>query len=349
VEKMVEVLDAYCREVVRECAGASLVVTDGYLDAGVELAAREEGRELHTLSMMGLFGPLEVALRRRAAADEHEADLLARGAVVALRDWVNYNSPRLQSVAVQLGLETWRQLHRKPPTCLGLVARCSPVDPVEIARSRAFAADLSRDVVNIYQQMPVDDLEDNTLLQSFRFVQWRVARISRMLAEELEAKGDVEGALKQTRQADELDSLNLTLNRLQRRTTTRITDRKGRLLAAREGLRLGLSRADFSLARSYAQQVLLSDPDDTAANFAMGMEHLQSENFAEAEVYLRKCLVHSPNEPAALNNLALAEIRMGHLEDAEAHARQALKLLPDSVEVQETLRSIEKIRSESKR
>ena len=50
-----------------------------------------------------------------------------------------------------------------------------------------------------------------------------------------------------------------------------VGQQKGMRLTPREGLRIGLERADFRLARTFAQQVLLSDPENTRANFAMGM------------------------------------------------------------------------------
>ena len=108
----------------------------------------------------------------------------------------------------------------------------------------------------------------------------------------------------------------------------------------REGLVIGLARADFTLASQFAQPILRSDPDDPRANFAVGMKHYLDEQYARAEYHLVRCLKRRPNEPAVLNNLAMAQLKLDKLDDAEANARKALSIIPTSQEIQRTLNSV---------
>lgn len=82
------------------------------------------------------------------------------------------------------------------------------------------------------------------------------------------------------------------------------------------------------MARTYAQQVLVSNPDDSAANFAIGMGYFVEEQYGRAEIYLRRSLASRPDEPAALNNLAIALMRQGRYAEAETNALHALRVMP---------------------
>ena len=108
-----------------------------------------------------------------------------------------------------------------------------------------------------------------------------------------------------------------------------------------------MDRADFQMAEMFARQVLVSDPDDLAANFALGMAYLGNEQYGRAEQYLRKCLEQKPDEWAILNNLAVVQLRQGHLDEAEDNARHALKSNPNSREAQRTLESVLKAKAEA--
>jgi Flp pilus assembly protein TadD len=125
-----------------------------------------------------------------------------------------------------------------------------------------------------------------------------------------------------------------------------IGTQRGMRLTPREGLNLGLKRADFKLARSYARQVLASDDTDLAANFALGMGYFTEKQYGRAETHLKKCLVKAPQEPAVLNNLAIVLLRLERFDEAETNAVKALDLLPDSPEIKTTLRHIRTARSE---
>ena len=96
------------------------------------------------------------------------------------------------------------------------------------------------------------------------------------------------------------------------------------------------------MARRYALPVLKEDPDEPNANFAVGMSYYVEEQFAKAEEYLTKVLKRKPNEGAVYNNIALIQLRTGRLEEARANVTKALKLFPDSPEIKDTARQVEK-------
>ena len=131
-------------------------------------------------------------------------------------------------------------------------------------------------------------------------------------------------AEKEEKFGTELDEANSALSRMRQKTGNLAVWETGRLMP-REGLRLGLGRLDFVMARHYAQKVLQTDPDYTPANFAMGMSFLKEEQYNKAASYLRKCVEKNPDDIAAWNNLAVVYQRQGALDEALAAAERALE------------------------
>ena len=117
-------------------------------------------------------------------------------------------------------------------------------------------------------------------------------------------------------------------------------------LTPREGLKLGLDRADFRMAEMFARQVLVSDPDDANANFALGMYYFGREQYVRAEAHFQRSLMAQPENPAILNNLAVAQLRLGRLDDAEKNARHALRVRPNGPETKRALENILKAKSD---
>jgi Flp pilus assembly protein TadD len=120
-------------------------------------------------------------------------------------------------------------------------------------------------------------------------------------------------------------------------------------LTAREGLKLGLDRADFRLAREYAKFVLATNPDDVLANFALGMAALFEKRYDSAEVHFKRCLMRDGDEPAILNNLAIVYFKMGRYAEAETNALKAVELLPRSARVKKPLEDIREARKKSEK
>ena len=91
------------------------------------------------------------------------------------------------------------------------------------------------------------------------------------------------------------------------------------------------------MARLYASRILRANPQDSSANFAVGMSYFIEEKYNRAEAYLKRSLEARPGEPAALNNLAVVQAKLGRLREAEANAVAAHVKFPDSREVNSTL------------
>ncbi|MBR1920610.1 MAG: tetratricopeptide repeat protein, partial [Kiritimatiellae bacterium] len=175
---------------------------------------------------------------------------------------------------------------------------------------------------------------------AFVYAQWRLAVLARHRANAADARGEKELALEETSLADALDAKNGALGRI-RSTMAWASRRRLERMTPFEGLRLGLSRADFALARSFARQVLAVSPDDPEANFAIGMDYFLQKQYSRAEVYLTRVLSRRRDDPAVLNNLAQCRLRQGDFDGALPYAKRAIAVLPDSPEVKRTLEHIE--------
>ena len=175
----------------------------------------------------------------------------------------------------------------------------------------------------------------------FLFMQWRLARLARHRAERFDHEGLTDRSLEEIRISDTLDTKNDSL-KLILEGMSRLRELTMRQMTPREGLQFALVRADFTLARKYAEPILDADPDDPNANFGMGMSYFMQEQFGRAEEYLMRCLKKNANEPAVWNNIAVLQLRTGRLDEAMKNAKKALSLIPDSAEVKDTVRQIEK-------
>ena len=338
--RMTEMLDEYLQMTAEECADVKTLFTDGALDAGMELAAFMQGRTLKTLSMMSSGAPRDIYLRRRAAMDEEDGLTLGSGAAEAMRTWVRHKPQRMKDCAIQLGFELWRHDKLPMPVCGGFVAYPSGnIAKDAAARGVTAATNLAHRIVALYDEGEPMSTDDFGLKQRFLFMQWRLARMCRMRADAADGAGRKAEAMAETMLANSLDERNDAYNRL-RRQMDWVGMQRGTRLTLREGLKIGLDRADYRFARTYAQQVLASDPQDSAANFAIGMGYFVEEQYARAEEYLRRSLEKKPNEPAALNNLAIALMRQGRYEEAETNALHAVRALPNSQAVRKTLDAI---------
>ena len=102
------------------------------------------------------------------------------------------------------------------------------------------------------------------------------------------------------------------------------------------------------MASSYAKKVIVQDENDISANFALGMDYFMNHRYDKAEEYLKRALINAPKEPAILNNLAVVLIRLDRYDEAETNAVKALEILPNSQEIQETLRRIRELKAEQK-
>lgn len=324
---MLGIVEAYLDEVVDECGDAvKTIFTDGAMDPGIELRARARGRSLKTLSLMPSGDDAyQRALRKRGVADEDERMRLERSAAESLRVKVLGGTNRVDDIAVQLGFELWKRNGLPLPKCSGVLARPDGLDDAAAESGRLAAQALAERILELYRTARPDDCRDRALLDYFRFVQWRLSRFCRARAEVLDKARKADAAVRETRLAEDLDRVNASYQHL-REQMGWVGEQKGSRLTPREGLNIGLSRADFVMARTFAEQILRADPDDTQANFAMGMSFFNEEQYARAEAFLRRVVEKSPDNIAALNNLACVQLRLGRLDGAKENSDRAVAL-----------------------
>ena len=339
---MLGVVSDAARETAEECRDVKYLFTDGGLDAAVELAAAEKGGRLTALSMMGgSEDSREIYLRTRGVTNAEDKVLLKSGAPDALRTWVRTRPDKAKDYAVQIGFELWQRHGRPMPACSGLVARPEGLTAEEAKRGAEAARALARRVLAIYEWGNPDGTVDRSLRNAFLFAQWRLAILARHRANAYDEAGERELAMEDTQLADELDRKNAALDNI-RATMAWASKRKLERMTAREGLRRGLSRADFALARPFALSILDVSPDDPSANFAIGMDFFVQGQYVRAQTYLERCLKSRPNDPAVLNNLAQCHLRRGDPKGALPYAERALEILPNAHEVRRTVERIKK-------
>ena len=345
--QMLKLLDDYVKEICEECGDARWLFSDGAFDTAVEIAAALQGRGINVMSMATGDAPREVFLRKRGGVDREDELTMRCGTATTLRTWVRDKPDRLASCALMMGFDLWKREGRTPPPCSGVICRPSGMAEADRVKGVDSARALAARMLELYRRGFVVPKAGATINRLFLYAQWRLSRMMRHRAEQADKAGLAKEAQEETQMADELDRRNRAvknigdnMERMLRLTMSRMTPR--------EGLQLALARADFALARKYAIPILDADPSDASANFGMGMSYFMERQWTRAEDYLRRCLLRSPKEPAVYNNLAVAQINTGRYEAALANARKALALAPNSAEIKDTIRQIEKAQSAAK-
>ena len=342
----VGILVDYVKEVVREAGDASWIFTDGSFDAAYELAAAMEGHALRAMSLMSSNSARDVWIRSQGLVDEEDLLTMKSGAAATLRTWVKDKPGRLAASALQLGLEMWKRDGKQPPAVSGVL--CRPVGmSEELRQSGVDAANaLVKRMLDLYAAGGLTKAAGANINHLFLFAQWRLSRIMRARAESADLAGRTEEAMADIKLADELDNHNEAIRQI-RENMERMRQMMLRQMTPREGLQLALVRADFNLARKYAEPILNADPDEPNANFGMGMSYFVEKQWSRAEEFLRRCLVRKPQEPAIYNNLAIVQLNTGRYEAALKNAKKALAIIPDSAEVKDTIRQIERAISQA--
>lgn len=341
VARKASLVNEAARLTVAECAGVKQIFTDGALDAALELTAFAGGSSLKTLSLMSGNSMRDTLLRVRGETNAEDRAILKLGAENALRSWLRSDSSRMAESAVQIGFELWRGDRRPMPECGGFLARTAGLDreaaEVWAARAREYAERL----LELSDRSGGGGSSSRLVDSLLGFIKWRLSRLCRLRADAAIRRGDDKAAELEHALADRLDGSNKAWLLLRNRMDWRDLRGSGRAnFTPREGLRFGLKRADFRLAKSYARPIIESDPGDLQANFALGMSFFTERQYGQAERHLRRCLERAPDEPAVLNNLAIVLLRLDRLSEAEKFAKLALEKLPDSSEIKTTLRHV---------
>ena len=325
--EMQRIVDAAVEETVTECENAKWIFTDGRLDAGLEIEAARRKLPLKPLNMMSGGDAWSVTLCTRGFDPESEDyKAAATGIPSLLRMWAGEKPNGMDEAALQLGFEFWKREQKALPKASGLVARTLWADEQTISNGVARADELAKRILAVSPHLE-EASPSPALASAFVMTNWRLSRFAR-LREDFEV-------------ADELDQNNGILKKMlglieQERMRTFMQ------MTPREGLKIALSRADFSNAQRYAAVVLDKDEEDPEANFAMGMRAAQNQRYAESAKYLKICLKRRPEDPAVLNNLSIVCRKLGAFKESVEYARKAAKILPDSPEVKRALQEAEK-------
>ncbi|MBO7721143.1 MAG: tetratricopeptide repeat protein [Kiritimatiellae bacterium] len=334
--EMASVVNDCARQTAAECGTARLLFTDGMLDGAVEVAAAMEGRRLKALSMLGGDTRYDRHVRARGETDREDRDMLKAGASNTLRSWVRVKSERTTNIAVQVGLELWRRNGLEVPELGGLVARTAGFPKGEREKWIEAARRLARRVLDLHEKGEPDGIANNRLKDMFAIVEWRLSRMCRQRADADDSRGLAAESMREAELAEALDNRNVAYRHVRDQMEWFKVSYDSRL-TPREGMTRGMAHGDFQLARHCARQILRSNPDDSKANFVMGMSYFVEEKFNRAEAYLKRSLEARPDEPAALNNLAIVQSKLGRFAEAETNAVKALKQLPGSKEITHTL------------
>ena len=344
---MLKLLDDYVEEVLAECGPVHWIFTDGAFDSRIELAAAAQGKPLRALSMMAGNGAYDKYVRQKGVTDTEDRLALSLGAPMTLRTWMKEKPERMKDAAIQLGFELWKRNGLELPVCSGVLARPMGMSEEDCAAGvERTKKGLAERILAFYTGKGIPKSAGKRINELFLFVQWRIARLARMRAERADRAGQTEVAMKDVKLSDDLDHNNASLKRI----LDGMEKARARTLKAitpREGLQLALVRADFALARRYAEPILEAVPEDPNANFAMGMSYYVQKQYARSEEYLKRCLVKNAKEPAVWNNLAMIMLKTGRFDEAEKHAKKALELIPESAEVKDTLKQIRDARTEA--
>ena len=343
---MLSIVNDYAKEVLAECGTVKWIFSDGACDSWLELAAAAEGRSIKALSMMANNSPREQYLRTRGETNQEDRITLAIGAPMALRAMMRDHADRLGEIAIQLGFEMWKRDGKEIPLCSGVVSRPGGMPEDERIRGVEAANALADRILDIYYNGGPSKSAGKLANELFLFVQWRIARIARMRAERADREGKTQLALKDVSLSDQLDHNNASLSRILH-DMDKMRERTLKSITPRESLQLALARADFALARRYAEPILSGDPDDPDANFGVGMSYYTQKQWSRAEEYLRRCLIKKPKEPAVWNNLAMVCMYTERYDEGLKCAKRALERIPESAEVKDTIKQIEEARKKA--
>jgi len=336
--QMLEIVRDFVQAVVNEAGDTRYLFTDGSVDAALELESASRGGTLRCLSLVGGSDVLSAYLRTRGMTDDPE-DRFSFGfdAATGLRSWIRDKPARLTEAAAMMGFDLWKRDGKPLPPMGGLLSRptgfadeASRLKGVEVAHALA-----DRVLAVAACREGIEACADTQVSQAFVAVMWRLARMCTYRSEADDIAARVDSAIAESKLAKRLNDVNPTYRELVE-TMEKRNQGLMQKLTPREGLQLALVRADFNLGKTYAERLMVVDPNNPDANFAMGMYHLQRQQLSLAETYLKRCLIRKPDEPSVYNNLAMIQIRQRRFEAAEVNIRKALALVPGSAAVLDT-------------
>jgi len=339
--RMMSIVDDYIDEIVREAGDAKWLFTDGSYDCAIEMEAARKDKDIMCVSLIPT-GDARDAWSISQTMDNDEDRMSAKvGGANILRSWQASKPEKIDKCAMQLGLEVWKtRAGRDYPPTSGVLARTSWADAKEVADGVKRTKKIAKRIFKFYAKGGPSRIAGRKVNDLFLFLQWRIARLARIRSEIFDRAGDAKAAQEEAEFADRLDAKNEALQAILD-GMKRLRDHTLRQMTPREGLHFALVRADFMLARRFAEPILDATPDDVDANFGMGMSYFLEEQYSRAEEHLMRCLRQKPGEPAFWNNIAVLQMRLFRFAEARQNAQKALALLPDSAEIKDTLKQID--------
>lgn len=345
--EMLSVINDSVVATVDEAGDSEFIFTDGNLDNAIELESARRGGALKCISLIGGDNAMAKYLRTRGLGNDKE-DLFSfkHDGGMGLRTWMRDKPAKLAKSSVQLGFDLWKRDGKAIPEIGGFLSRPG-VESDPAARRAAIdrANALARRILAIYANKGYSRCTDHGIKSAITALQWRLARMCIYRAECSDLAGDVPEALADMSLATELNDSNQVYKDL----VSNVSKQNEMLLTRltpREGLQLALVRADFTMAKLYAEVILVAEPEHSDANFAMGMYYLKQRQLSRAEEYLKRCLIGKPREPAIYNNLAMLQMELGKFDAALINVDKALAIIPESSAVKDTKKLILKKRAE---
>lgn len=312
--KMYGIVADFVKQTVTEAEDAEMIFTNGALDEEIRDESRRRRKNLEPCSMMA-----------PTTSKESYVERMTNGSAVA-----------------QMGFEMLKRkgIPVSPSGFSGVLYRHAGMSDSTRMKGVEAAEKLAERILDLQKANAIDSLKDEEMREKVLHVQWRIARIAILRADQEQRAGMVEQSSRSRRIAEKLDECNSTLKKIKAKLEAK---RKSAMdgMSPREQLRLALRMADFESAREPAARVLEGDPDDVNANFALGMWHYQNKRWNDAATHLLRCKDKNPGDAAVWNNLAQIYMQLGKLDVAIQYARQALVLLPSSAEIKDTINQIE--------
>ena len=345
--EMLSIIDDAIAMTVVEAGDSEYIFTDGNLDAALEMESVRRGGKLKCISLLGGEGAMAVHLRTRGMAEDKE-DIFSfkHDGGMGLRTWMRDKPKKLAKSAVQIGFDLWKRDGKAIPEIGGFLSRPgTKVDPKWRQEAIGCSRGLAKRILALYRAGGVKRCTDESIKNALIAIQWRLARMCLYRGECADLAGDAVEAIAEVSMAKELNDCNevykeliATMEKHNELLMTRLTPR--------EGLQLALVRADFTMAKIYAETILVAEPEHPDANFAMGMYYLRQRQLTRAEEYLKRCLIGKPREASIYNNLAMIQMELGKFDAAIVNVEKALEIIPNSSAVKDTKKQILERRAE---
>ena len=345
--EMLSVIRDAITATVDEAGDSEFIFTDGNLDSALEIESSGRGGALKCVSLMGGNSPMAMYLRTRGlGTDREDVFSFRHDGGMGLRTWMRDKPERLARSSVQIGFDLWKRDGKAIPEIGGFLSRpATKVDPAFRARMVERAKELARRILAVRATGGFRRCTDRSIRSAFTSVQWRIARMCFYRGEALDLSGEAAEAIAEVSLAKELNDNNDVYRDLMR-TVEKHNEMLVTRLTPREGLQLALVRADFTMAKLYAETILVAQPEHADANFAMGMYYQKQGQLSRAEEYLKRSLIGKPREPAVYNNLAMLQMELGKFDAALVNVEKALEIIPESSAVKDTKKQILQRRAE---